>query len=140
MEDLREMIEGAVQRGIGALRKEMNAKFEAVEAKIAAFRSEVDARFKALESQITMLRWMIGAVITLQVAVLAALVTLIVLVANMALSENRTSTPLPRSPTVQVPAETMTAPPTGTVPGSEVSAPAAPERPAEQSVSDQPIR
>ena len=108
----------AIEAKFESLRNEMNAKFEAL-------RSEMNARFEALESQIRMLRWMVGVSITLLVAIF-------VLLAKLAFAEDRLATPLPppQTPAVQEPAETETAPPTGTVRGSEAPALAAPGEPS----------
>lgn len=85
----------------------------------------MNARFEALESQIRMLRWMVGVSITLLVAIF-------VLLAKLAFAEDRLATPLPppQTPAAQEPAETETAPPTGTVRGSEAPALAAPGEPS----------
>lgn len=104
--DLRALIEGTVRREIWILRRAV----------------------KALQSQFKVVRWMLRAVITLLVVFLASQVALIILVVNMALSVGRSGTPLPppRSPAVQVAAETETVPPTGTVLGNEALELAAP--------------
>lgn len=106
VKDLRALIEATARREIWVLRKEV----------------------EALQSEFKMVRWMLGAVITLLVALLASQVALFVLLVNMAPSVGRLGTPLPppRSPTVQVPAETETVPPTGTAIGSEALGLAAP--------------
>ena len=126
----------AVEAKFDGLRSEMNSKFEAIEAKFESLRnemnakfeslrSEMNARFEALESQIRMLRWMVGVSITLLVAIF-------VLLAKLAFAEDRLATPLPPPQTLaaQEPAETETAPPTGTVRGSEAPALAAPGEPS----------
>ena len=107
VEDLRGLIEETVRREIEALRNEMNV------------------RFKAIESQLTMIRWMLGATITL-------LVALFILVVDMALSGNRSDTPPPPPPSaaVQAPARTETVPPTGAETGSQAPSLVAPGEPS----------
>lgn len=107
VEDLRGLIGETVRREIEALCNEMNV------------------RFKAIESQLTMIRWMLGATITL-------LVALFILVVDMALSENRSDTPPPPPPSaaVQAPARTETGPPTGAEPGSQAPSLVAPGEPS----------
>ena len=83
VKDLCALIEATARREIWVLRKEV----------------------EALQSEFKMVRWMLGAVITLLVALLASQVALFVLLVNMVPSVGRLGTPLPppRSPTVQVP-------------------------------------
>ena len=111
---------------IRALRKEMEVRFEALESKF-------EARFEAIESSLTMLRWMMGLGITLLVAIFVLLV-------HIVLTDDRPSTPLPQSPTVQTPAGTETVLPSGAVPGSEAPVRAAPGGPsgAADPPADQP--
>ena len=143
--DLRALIEETVRREIGVLRKETNAAFKVVEAKFASMEAKfasVEAKIESLESRFTMVCWMLGAVITLLVALVASHVALFVFVVNMELSRDRSgaSLPPPPSATVQAPARTETVPPTGAVPGREGPALAAPggtavtaDQPADQS-------
>ena len=112
---------GVLRKEMGVLRKEMDLRFDAMQ-------KEMDAAIAALQSENKTLRWMMGAVITMMVALFASHVALIVLLVNMVLSEDRSGTPLPPPPnaTVQAPAGTETAPPTGAVLGSEAAEVAAP--------------
>ena len=116
--------------GFVALRKQMAVRFEVTQ-------KEMNARFEALASQYRTIRWMLGVAIALLVAILASHVVLFVLVVNIVLSEDRSGTPLPPPPnaTVQAPAGTETAPPTGAVLGSEAPEGAAP---GEQSATADP--
>ena len=118
VEDLRGLIEETVRREIGALRREVNGAFDDL-------RGEMNVRFEAIESQLTMIRWMLGATITL-------LVALFILVVDMALSENRSDTPPPPPPSaaVQAPARTETGPPIGAEPGSQAPSLVAPGEPS----------
>ncbi len=108
--DLRVLIEEAVRREIGVLRKETNAAFKVV-----------GSRIESLESQFKTFHWVMGAVITLLVANLATTVALIVLLINLMASLDRSGTPPPPPPsaTVQAPAKTEAVPPTGAVPDRE---------------------
>ena len=147
--DLRALIEEAVRREIGILRKETNAAFKTVEAafkvveakfasmgtkfgsmeiKLESMGTKLESRIESLESQFKTFRWIMGAVITLLVANLATTVALIVLLINLMASEDRSGTALPPPPsaTVQAPAKSETVPPTGAVPGREDPAIAAP--------------
>ena len=160
VEDLRGLIEATVRREIGvlrremhvmfesfrremdgkfeSLRREMNGKFEAIEARFKGIEDRfkgIEDRFKGIESQLTMIRWMLGAIITL-------LVALIIVVFDMARSDDRSGTPLPQpqSVTVQAPTKTETVAPTGATPSNEASTLAAPGEPSvsEDLPADQP--
>lgn len=102
MEDLRALIEETVRREVGALRRELNIRFEAVESKP------------------TIIRWVLGIVLVMHVAMFGILVQTL-------LSEHRSRTlpPPPPSPTLKAPAGTETASPTGPAPGDDAQAPAA---------------
>ena len=116
-----------------SLRGEMDVTFESLRGEIRALRKEMEVRFEAIESQLTMLRWMLGLGITLLVAIFVLLV-------HIVLTDDRPSTPLPQSPTVQTPAGTETVLPSGAVPGSEAPVRAAPGGPsgAADPPADQP--
>jgi len=151
VEDLRALIEGAVRREVGALRKEMNvrlkafrakfgaleakfdakfdaleakfdAKFEALEAKIEALDAKFEAKFEALQFQIKMMRWVLGIVVVMQIAMFGMMYRLVFFE-----DRSRTPPPPPPSPTLQAPAGTEAAPTTGTGPGQGASAIAAPD-------------
>ena len=79
------MIEETVQREIGVFRREMNVKFESLRGEIRALRKEMEAGFESLEStleagfraierELTVLRWMMGAMITLLIVVFVLVV------------------------------------------------------------------
>lgn len=132
VEDLRGLIEATVRGEIGVLRREMhvmfesfrremNGKFEAMEARFKG----IEDRFKGVESQLTMIRWMLGAIITL-------LVALFIVVFDMARSDDRSGTPLPQpqSVPVQAPTKTETVAPTAATPSNEASTLAAPGEPS----------
>ena len=76
---------GALRDEIGTLRKGMDVRFEALQNEIGALRREMNAKVEALDSQFKTVRFMLGAVITLLVALLASQVALFVLVVNTAL-------------------------------------------------------
>ncbi len=116
-----------------SLRGEMDVTFESLRGEIRALRKEMEVRFEAIESQLTMLRWMLGLGITLLVAIFVLLV-------HIVLTDDRPSTPLPQSPTVQTPAGTETVLPSGAVPGSEAPVRSAPGGPsgAADPPADQP--
>ena len=118
----------ALGKEMGVLRKEMGVLRKEIDVRFDAMQKEMDAAIAALQSENKTLRWMMGAVITMMVALFASHVALIVLLVNMVLSEDRSGTPLPPPPnaTVQAPAGTETAPPTGAVLGSEAAEVAAP--------------
>lgn len=127
LEDLRSMIERTVRREVGWLAKVISAKLEAFGAKLEALearsvarearsearevrsesRSEArfaanEARLESLESQFRMIRWMLGLMFAMLLAVLVLLVT-----------ERRSTAPLPlpRDAAVQVPVGTETSQP-----------------------------
>ena len=132
--DLRGLIEATVRREIGVFRREMNVMFESLRTELNVKFEAMEARFKAIEdrskgieSQLTMIRWMLGAMITL-------LVALFIVVFDMARSDDRSGTPLPQPQSVTVQA------PTGATPSSEASTLAAPGDPSvtEDVPADQP--
>ena len=125
LEDLRSMIERTVRREVGWLAKVISAKLEAFGAKLEALearsvarearseareaRSEArfaanESRLESLESQFRMIRWMLGLIFAMLIAVLVLLV-----------SERRSPAPLPspRDAAVQVPVGTETSQPRG---------------------------
>ena len=115
LEDLRSMIERTVRREVGWLAKVISAKLEAFGSKLEArdVRSEArsearfaanEARLESLESQFRMIRWMLGLMFAMLLAVLVLLVT-----------ERRSTAPLPlpRDAAVQVPVGTETSQPRG---------------------------
>ena len=153
VEDLRALIEGAVRREVGALRREMNvrleafgamfdakiealkakfdakfkaleakfdAKFEALEAKIEALDAKFEAKFEALQFQIKMMRWVLGIVVVMQIAMFGMMYRLVFFE-----DRSRTPPPPPPSPTLQAPAGTEAESTTGTGPGQGASAIAA---------------
>ena len=117
VEDLRALIEGAVRREVGALRREMNVRLEAFGA---MFDAKFEAKFDALQFQIKMMRWVLGIVVVMQIATFGMMYRLVFV-------EDRSRTPPPPSPTLQAPAGTEAAPTTGTGPGQGASAFAAPD-------------
>ena len=118
----------ALHKEMDVLRKEMDVLRKEMDARFDALQKEMNATIEGLKSQNRTLRWTIGAVITMMVALFASHVALIVLFVNMVLSENRSGTPLapPPNATVQAPAGTETAPPSGAVVRSEAPEVAAP--------------
>ena len=148
VEDLRALIEGAVRREVGALRREMNvrleafgamfdAKIEALEgmfgtkiealeakfdAKFEALDAKFEAKFEALQFQIKMMSWVLSIVVVMQMATFCMMFRLVFVE-----DRSRTPPPPPPSPTLQAPAGTEAAPTTGTGPGQGASAFAAPD-------------
>lgn len=124
-----------MRREIGVFRREMNVKFESLRTEMNVKFEAIEDRFKGIESQLTMIRWMLGAMITL-------LVALFIVVFDMARSDDRSGTPLPQpqSVTVQAPTKTETVAPTGAAPSSEASTLGAPGDPSvtEDVPADQP--
>ena len=125
VEDLQGLIEATVRREIGVFRREVNVMFKSLRREMDGKFEAMDARFEAIESQPTMIRWMLGAIITL-------LVALFIVVFDMARSDDRSATPLPQSQsvTLQAPTKTETVAPTGAAPSNEASTLAAPGDPS----------
>lgn len=136
LEDLRLLIERIVRREVGWFARVISAKLEAREAKSEA-RSEarfaaIESKLDSLESQFRMIRWLLGLIFGMLIAILVLL-----------LSENRSprSVPPPRGEAVQAPAETETAQPPSDMPVRETTELASPtgnsdgsEAPADETV------
>ena len=74
-EDLRSMIEGVVGREFRRLEERMEAKFRRLEERM-------EAKFDALQSEFAVMRWMVGVLIALVIALLALIITIFIFVAS----------------------------------------------------------
>ena len=85
-EDLRSMIEGVVGREFRRLEERMEAKFrrleERMEAKVRRLEERMEAKFDALQSEFAVMRWMVGVLIALVIALLALIITIFIFVAS----------------------------------------------------------
>ena len=85
-QDLRSMIEEVVGREIRALEKRIGTEIRAVEtrvmSKVDAVETRVMSELKSLRAEFVMMRWVLGSIAAMNIAMLAMLVTMFIFFVN----------------------------------------------------------